>query len=335
MQTKLIEEAETCKTLEDLIGLHGRLFDKERKWIFRGEKRKWSDTRGGRLLRKSYDEAFQTHLEKAFRKFGVKEEERRAIERGMIRKFQRDASLYIEHVPRENDILEWLSLMRHWDAPVRLLDWQYSFAGAIYFAVNDLNCTDEVGEVWALNRESVGWERLKERISREGNVNNFARELRCLFNRLKREKDVNQFNEDKINDNAIISALMKHPISLVYNVTPFKRNRRLTSQQGTFLLQGDINKSFMNNLEEMAKDDSKPRLYRICIQVTKQERNTLLNELHDMNIKQTALFPDLSGLAASLRHYMAYPGKLGIEAPPTDGSLRALFSNNTIPETDS
>ncbi|MFH1717029.1 MAG: hypothetical protein ABIF19_06735 [Planctomycetota bacterium] len=216
---------------------------------------------------------------------------------------------------------------------MRLLDWQYSFAGAIYFAVNDLNCKDEVGEVWALDTESVGWERLKERI--EDSPNNFKKELRCLFNRLKREKDVSQFNEDKINDNAIISALMKQPISLVYNVTPFERNRRLTSQQGTFLLQGDINNSFMNNLKQMVRDDSKPKLYRICVQVTQQERNTLLSGLHDMHINQTTLFPDLSGLATSVRHYMAYPGKLGIKAEPTDESLRALFKNNATPETNS
>ena len=91
----------------------------------------------------------------------------------------------------------------------------------------------------------------------------------------------------------------------------------------------------MDNLKEMVKDDSEPRLYRICIQVTQQERNTLLNELHDMNINQTALFPDLSGLATSLRHYMAYPDKLGNKAEPTDKSLRALFHNNTTPETNS
>ncbi|MFH1717030.1 MAG: hypothetical protein ABIF19_06740 [Planctomycetota bacterium] len=108
MQKMLFEEAGTFKTLEDMIDRHGTLLGngKKRKWIFRGEKRKRSDTRGGRLLRKLYDEAFQTHLEKAFTKFGRKEKkERLAIEQGMIRKFQRDASLYIGHVPQENDIL--------------------------------------------------------------------------------------------------------------------------------------------------------------------------------------------------------------------------------------
>jgi hypothetical protein len=194
MQTKLIEEAGTFQVLENLIGWHRKLLGngEKRKWIFRGEKRKRSCTTEGCLRPECYDEAFRTHLEKAFKKFGIREErERLEIEWGMIRKFQRDASLYIEHVPQENDILEWLSLMRHWEAPVRLLDWQYSFAGAIYFAVNDLNCEDEVGEVWALDTESVGWEQLKERILREDSANSFTEELRCLSNRLKREKDVN------------------------------------------------------------------------------------------------------------------------------------------------
>lgn len=238
MRQKLFEEAGIFKVLKSLIDWHRKLCDsgKKRKWIFRGQKRKRSDTRGGRLLRKSYDEAFQTHLEKAFIKFiGRKNGEKRlTIEKGLIRKFQRDVSLYIEHIPNENDILEWLSLMRHWEAPVRLLDWQYSFEGAIYFAANDLNCKEELGEIWALDTESVGWEQLKKRISRADNAKSFTKELGCFFNRLRHEKYVNRSNEDKVNDNAIILSLMKQPISLVYNVTPFKR------QSEADLTAGDI-----------------------------------------------------------------------------------------------
>ena len=185
-----------------------------------------------------------------------------------------------------------------------------------------------IGHCVAVERTENGYLEAKRKSSprQEGDV--CYADLRCCFNRLKREKDVNQFNEDKINDNAIILTLMKQPILLAYIVTPFQRNRRLTSQQGTFLLHGDINYSFMDNLKVMIKDSSEPRLYRICIQVTQQERNTLLDKLHDMGISQTTLFPDLYGLATSLRHRMAYPDKLGIKAEPTDKSLRELFNDS-------
>jgi hypothetical protein len=83
----------------------------------------------------------------------------------------------------------------------------------------------------------------------------------------------------------------------------------------------------MDNLKEMIEDAPEPRLYRVCIRVTQQERNTLLDKLHDMGVSQTTLFPELYGLATSLRHCMAYPDKLGIKAEPIDESMKALLDD--------
>jgi hypothetical protein len=49
-----------------------------------------------------------------------------------------------------------------------------------------------------------------------------------------------------------------------------------------------------------------------------------------MGISQTTLFPDLYGLATSLCHCMAYPGKLGINVEPTDESMGALIDDPEI-----
>ena len=84
----------------------------------------------------------------------------------------------------------------------------------------------------------------------------------------------------------------------------------------------------MSNLKEMVRDETGSMLYRVCIRVTQRERNKLLNRLHDMHIHQAILFPDLSGLATSLRHCIAYPDKPGIKAEPTDKSLRDLFNDS-------
>ena len=66
----------------------------------------------------------------------IKKEKRWYYEALILREFMRCAHLYLtkENIPASNDKLEWLSLMRHYKAPTRLMDFTYSFYIAAYFA---------------------------------------------------------------------------------------------------------------------------------------------------------------------------------------------------------
>lgn len=227
-------------------------------------------------------------------------------ENEMIREFQRKALLYISNEPDKDDVLEWMALMRHHGAPTRLMDWTYSFYVAVYLAL----AKNESGIVWALRREGVNnSRRVVDRIEKDGQ----PRALESLRAKLTGQTDVLGLRElgDKITDVAIVAYLMQHPLPIVYAVNPFRLNRRLTVQQGLFLLVGDITRPFIDNLKAAygGVQELKDSLYRIELRPCRHERNEILKRLKDMNITSESLFPDLDGFAESLIQSLAYPGR--------------------------
>ena len=75
------------------------------------------------------------------------------IEERSLREFQRKYHHYSQHIPDSDNTLEWLSLMRHYGAPTRLLDFTYSFYVAAYFGTGGSRKRDCA--VWAINVEGA------------------------------------------------------------------------------------------------------------------------------------------------------------------------------------
>ena len=75
------------------------------------------------------------------------------LEQKLVREF---ASCYHFYVtaspPRQGDTFEWRTLMRHYGAPSRLLDFTFSFFIAAFFAAND---TDGDSVIWAVERNRL------------------------------------------------------------------------------------------------------------------------------------------------------------------------------------
>ena len=138
----------------------------ETNWIFRAETRR--QLCNHKTLDKSRDcpiaeaDYFHTSFEKAYDRFKPHETERdtrytrRALERVLIREFQRKAHQHLRHSPNRKNTIEWLTLMQHYRGPTRLLDWTYSFYVALFFALARLDCKKEYAEVWALNSKWIG-----------------------------------------------------------------------------------------------------------------------------------------------------------------------------------
>jgi hypothetical protein len=100
-------------------------------WIFRGDTKSIENT--------------ESSTDRVFKNFKVVDkEQRRNVEKKLIREFQRGAHHYYNDTPDLCDILQWLSLMQHHGAPTRLVDWTYSPYVALYFAIN--RCLSEGNE---------------------------------------------------------------------------------------------------------------------------------------------------------------------------------------------
>ena len=61
------------------------------------------------------------------------------VEADLLREFRRHYRRYSTSVPDEQDMMEWWSIMQHYGAPTRLLDFSYSFWIGAHFAVDDLD----------------------------------------------------------------------------------------------------------------------------------------------------------------------------------------------------
>lgn len=123
-----------------------------KQWIFRAEK----------INRKNYEihdpkrVIFKTGLDKAFDYyFERNRSESVDYEQWLIREFQRKAHHDLENVPHYNNIIEWLTIMRHYGGPTRLLDWTYSFFVALFFAIERLDYDNQIAEIWAFNSRKV------------------------------------------------------------------------------------------------------------------------------------------------------------------------------------
>jgi len=194
--------------------------------------------------------------------------------------------------------------MRHYGAPVRLLDCSYSFYFAVYMALAE----DREGTLWILNAARFNKpKRITRRIEAAGG--------RDRFEEISRDfapgNDILNIRGrgDKIVDLAITCYLMENPIPLVYAVNPFRLNKRLSVQQGLLLLAGDPKASFYNNLRNCFSDeqDMGSNVHRIVLDFSKSERNAILRALRDMNMRNEVLLPGLDGFAKSLAERLAYP----------------------------
>jgi len=240
MEKGAIKCWEEVKKLEDVFfpAPDQEKSNKTLRWIFRGDRlieklekqysqKNEDSTSCGPQKENENEEYLETHLEKSFRLYGVKDEDKRKSERKLIRTFQRKAALYLEREPDKDDILEWLSVMRHHGAPTRLLDWVYSFYIAVYFALAE----NEEGIVWALDASTINRpEPVVKRIcGEEGGFRKFSHALlyymkKCDFLGIHQEGD-------KLIDLAIASYLIEeHKFPYVYPVNPFRLNKRLSVQ---------------------------------------------------------------------------------------------------------
>lgn len=207
-----------------------------------------------------------------------------AAEDVVLRRFKRNAHSYLQphHVP--NDTLEWLALMQHHGAPTRLLDWTASPYVAAFFAFEEVVAAAGTCAIWAVDGS---WCRLQgAQFIREKR----SADIAALYAEGPTTWESEHFDE----------IFGSKPLPVVMPVEPYRRNERLTMQNGTFLCPGDVDRGFEGNFE--GYDSSVIERHLIKIELPKSLREETLRDLRIMNITRATLFPGIDGFAQSLRH---------------------------------
>ena len=224
----------------------------------------------------------------------------------MIRDFRRKYD-GVDRQDVENDTLYCMSLMRHFGAPTRLLDWTYSPSVAAYFALEKWHpISKPVVVVWCLSdkwcEESFkqAYPDLKEKLDKYQ-----ATHWRNDSNPYIRKKKNILFEELFMND----------VYNYVFPVNPFHLHERLNVQQGVFLCPGSISIPLVEILMHLNESDIKTSMRQpirklLCdIQDTNQWLDAL-DELHQSNISRESLFPGYDGFAYSLQYRLRYYDQL-------------------------
>jgi hypothetical protein len=241
-----------------------------REFVFRGHREaKWT---------------LQTSIEREFtlRSAGM-------VETGLLNHFLRLAPRFLESHLVPVDDAGWLGLIQHYGGPTRLLDVTRSPYVALYFAFEDPGSQPRA--VWAIDPGSC----------RRGCAEIFCRHGLNAPDALSRTA----FQQ------AQLVAAVRRPhiapmipefgvfqeFSGVFPLDPWKPDPRQSAQQGMFLCVADIEKPFEENLSALGLEDED--VWKLVLPGDLREE--VLDRLATMNVTAATLFPDITGLARSLR----------------------------------
>jgi len=286
--------ARPLQCCDDLLQVYQDLSaDLSQRWVFRG----------------THCPDLQTSLERAAGEFGLPPEKLRTVELGLVRQFARHFHHYSQQIPEADNYLEWFSIMRHYGAPTRLLDFTYSFYVALFFALENAEgfrpgAPDYQANLWAINANAL--EQNLQRALPGGDDT-----LRQAWEDDRSLAKYRTFNTLFMGEQPLLAAAV---------VSPFRRNERLTLQQGTFLCPGDIERPFMENLKAVLPGDAAGAYRQMALRLTPTDRADVLARLNQMNMNHATLFPGLEGMARSLRTRLASEDTL-LFAPEADRLL--------------
>lgn len=183
-------------------------------------------------------------------------------EKELIREFKSQVHLFLNTLPKQNDQLEWLSLMQHYGTPTRLLDVTFSPYVAAFFALET------------------------------GNED-------CCFYAIDHthftETDKEHFGNEAYKSKVFSDQRGKK--SFFFPFEPEMKNERIVAQQGAFLVSSTNYNTYDDIILNYEFDEKSCVKYII----KKEMRLEGLLKLRLMNITSATLFPGIDGFSRSLR----------------------------------
>jgi len=257
-----------------------------KRWLFRGKRvAQWP---------------LKSSLERAFESRGIPISRTDPIEEVMLIDFKSAAHLF-SSVPKEQDTIAWLSLIRHHGGPTRLLDFTQSFYVSAYFALD--GAIDDCA-IWAFN-----WMDFSARVS-------------GLIERLSRDLAIDPgFPVERKLDEILLRGIQGEvKKNVVIIMAPAQRSERQFLQQGLSIIPLSLQEGYMAamlgsfdppgkmpdhepvrevGLEEIRDVLKSSKLVKIVM--TKDCFLDARLDLEQMNINGVTLFRGLDGLGKHLQ----------------------------------
>lgn len=200
-------------------------------------------------------------------------------EERILRIFRRKAHLFLQHVPPDEEVFQWLALMQHHGAPTRLIDLTWSPYVAAFFA---LERATRATAVWAFRAPGIS--ELDEQIIRGG--------------KRIRPRDMSVWKPENYNRYFLLGT-----IPFVVISEPLVMNRRLIAQSGTFMVPGVLDEPVEDILNEYPNPES--TVVKFVLNTAKM-RDAAMRALYSMNLTNATLFPDLDGLGRSMAYELEF-----------------------------
>jgi hypothetical protein len=250
------------------------------------------------IFRGQEDEAWdlETSLYREYNRLSKRQNDKSLFDREkmLLREFLRQYARFGNN-QRFDDMgyFEWLTLMQHYGAPTRFLDFSYSFYVALYFASKNINFNKSKTTNFSIFAVNYRWieQRFKE-IAPER-----ITKLFITKDNLGKDKEIQKEIIESSEDGKRFKG--------VRNANTFNYNSRLVHQRGTFLIPMDIDESFLTNLNAMLIDGNKiydNKVIKINVSLDEKHLVYLYKQLRHMNISAENLFEDdLSSLGEVLK----------------------------------
>jgi len=183
-----------------------------------------------------------------------------------------------EHEPKSK--LAWLSVMQHYGAPTRLIDFTESPYVALYFALEAYNplLRNDLA-IYAIDYNSIMDESLA-----------FISKRDSSFKKTRHEIIGKQ---DELFDDVVD----RFSYEVVWITEPLELNARIDRQSGTFLISGDKEK----RIEDLLARDMYKNVRVLKFIVPHHMYENIYALLRKMNINAKTIYGDLGGLAKSIK----------------------------------
>jgi hypothetical protein len=252
--------------------------------------------------------------------------------------FKDRANAQLERPPEDNDALAWLSLMQHYRAPTRLLDWTASPFIAVYFAYASAG-RDEDAALWALQAYHCRSAAMGRQFSPLPHDHLGTQPLTaCRPDRgpLVTYPAVDQSRRNGENDH--IRDVIRSQSFWPLPVLPFDVDLRMAAQQAVFTVQGDLKVPLdaaadkdawpdtpgrggvnIARPKDQVRFDALEEPWQVLkrIRLPRAWRSAALESLSRMGITAESLFPGLDGIGDATRLHIE-SGRLTLRDVLTD-----------------
>ncbi len=201
------------------------------------------------------------------------------FEKELYDEFRKGAPFYLGNENLPITRLQWFSMMQHFGAPSRLMDFTKSPYIAAYFAFEQASPNAEKIAIWVVNKIYL-----------------FQKALYYFKNKIE-HPDFKHHAFDDDTFEKVYNESLKDGFNCVFPLEPKQVNQRYHLQQSIFVCQGNPYGKFINQLDFIGnlKEDTFMK-----ITIPNSESKIAIRDLIKMNITRASLFPGLEGFAMSL-----------------------------------